>query len=997
MSPRPRKWLLNCAVLDEVVDAVNRTEGDAHGIQLELFKWEWDAVPQIGPGKQAVLREQSTPCHVYLGIISATFGEGQTKSEFDDALAKYRDTGGPWIMFYFDDDTRSGRSRDAARQWLEVCEFRERIEHLGIVGTYKGARGVDSFYEKVSEHLRKIVQRLFAAQEGSQHAKPAGTNQIDMLTPPVPAEYIQWLRGRCCDVELMCLNLKHGSGVRLNHVYTPLATSAQTADDDRDALSKLLGPEERDSVQLLLELLGRQSLYVSGAPGSGKTTFCRWSAFLACNGELPAVDIPAPDKYREAFPQSLRDRLPMFIRLCNFWQYLPTRGVNSVDMGGILLALENWLGDQTCPGLVWDCLKAHLDQGSTLLMLDGIDEVPQVHTTDGAEWFPRQMLISGLGKAVARWTEAGNRVLVTSRSYGLDDEQQRKLGLTHAPILNLDPPLQALLVGRWLVRLQENIDLGLQMADALIDHIRVERGLDDLATNPLLLTAMCIIYAEGERLPHDKYTLYDKIVDTVLHNRYAEKDRTDLMRGRLAAVALGMHTGRALGQHRETPEAAATEREIDLLLAEHQNTDGSTDKDLRDTVRVREDLLSQSVLLVSREDGVSFFHPSIQEFLAAERLFVLNRGRQNEVVQLFLDRGKSADWRNTLSFHFGCVVTAFKAHAGLDYLRRLANSIELPSLDASQRFQQHPAWNQAIVLGDALQMLAGREAAIPDDLTSFFQRCVLRAIEQEIAVKERQTLEVALGRLGDPRIVTDLRVGTDPAMHPGYQKIPAGDYLVGEKKKRLTIREPFWLSKYPVTNSQYAKFINAGGYTNQQYWSYAGWKWRIAVGVILPEFWRTAAFNSPNQPVVGVSWWEAEAFCCWAGGFLPSEQQWEAAARGPEGFEYPWGNTWEDGICNNKQTGLGGTSVVGVFPRSRSPLGLEDMAGNVWEWCTDLWETWPTRLAFRGGCWGDDARSCWAADRNGARPQYLSESLGFRVAAVPLSRSSQEPAAEPGA
>jgi formylglycine-generating enzyme required for sulfatase activity len=96
-----------------------------------------------------------------------------------------------------------------------------------------------------------------------------------------------------------------------------------------------------------------------------------------------------------------------------------------------------------------------------------------------------------------------------------------------------------------------------------------------------------------------------------------------------------------------------------------------------------------------------------------------------------------------------------------------------------------------------------------------------------------------------------------------------------------------------------------------------------------PVFWRNADFNAPNQPVVGVSWWEAEAFCRWAGVVLPTEQQWEAAARGPAGLVYPWGDDWDSGICNSENK-LGRTSAVGIFPRDKSPFGLYDMAGNVW-------------------------------------------------------------------
>ena len=218
------------------------------------------------------------------------------------------------------------------------------------------------------------------------------------------------------------------------------------------------------------------------------------------------------------------------------------------------------------------------------------------------------------------------------------------------------------------------------------------------------------------------------------------------------------------------------------------------------------------------------------------------------------------------------------------------------------------------------------------DLARFFEHAVTRAIEQEIAVRDRHILAVALGWLGDPRVTADLRVRTHPGDQPGYVRIPAGEYYIGDKSKRIAINKPIWLSKYPVTNSQFALFME-NGYTQHEFWSDDGWQWVEGNRIRRPEYWHNPDFNAPNQPVVGVSWWEAEAFCKWAGGRLPGADEAEAAARGPNGFAYPWGNDWAGGICNSWEAGLRVTSAVGIFPRDCSPFGLMDMAGNVWEWC----------------------------------------------------------------
>ena len=565
------------ARVGDICASINRTEGPSRGVRLEPFRWDRDGIPQIGPGPIRVMEMQTPAYHIFLGIISSRFGEPSgkhrsgTEKEFDEALKKWKKAGKPWIMYYFNDQPPVPKKSAEAAEYVKVCEFREKLEAIGLVGTYKGLHGSpDGFYEKVSEHLRMVVNRLpllerrpddKPTKNRQKGAAGRGSSRKEPSKPVFPPEYRDWLFGECGEMELMGLQPKEGMGVLLHHVYTPLITSGQTGGGEKEPFATKLDREslllrkEEQRHQLLLDLLAEKSLYVSGDPGSGKSVFCRWVAWLLCKEFMPpeSEDTAAPEGYRDKFPEKLRGKLPVLVRLRDFWTHLQPLERRPVGLSYLETAFESWFSALEPRGLNWGCLRAHLNYGSTMLLLDGVDEVPPAHVTDGKEWSPREMLLDALTKALKRWTEAGNRVLLTSRPYGLEGSGPKKLGLESAPIQGMDQELQYLLTRRWFVQLRVDRGTGLGEAAAMMEHIRGVRGLDMLAANPLLLTAMCIVYNEGKRLPEDKYELYDRIVDTVLHKRYPpDKVRISAIRERLGAIALGMHTGEAAGLKRES-------------------------------------------------------------------------------------------------------------------------------------------------------------------------------------------------------------------------------------------------------------------------------------------------------------------------------------------------------------------------------------------------------------------------------------------------------------
>jgi formylglycine-generating enzyme required for sulfatase activity len=200
------------------------------------------------------------------------------------------------------------------------------------------------------------------------------------------------------------------------------------------------------------------------------------------------------------------------------------------------------------------------------------------------------------------------------------------------------------------------------------------------------------------------------------------------------------------------------------------------------------------------------------------------------------------------------------------------------------------------------------------------------------------------------------------------------------------VLDSYYIYKTPVTVRQYRQFCEAQGKAmpSAPYW---GWK--------------------EDHPMVRVSWEEAKAYCAWAGVTLPTEAQWEKAARGTDGRKYPWGNDWDSSKCQcskEKVADAGSTSAVGSYPEGTSPYGVLDMAGNVWEWCEDWYDkdyckTAPSNdppgpssspegyRALRGGAWNDDypdSFRCSNRDWDNPTIKYLDD--GFRGAAAARSR-----------
>lgn len=241
----------------------------------------------------------------------------------------------------------------------------------------------------------------------------------------------------------------------------------------------------------------------------------------------------------------------------------------------------------------------------------------------------------------------------------------------------------------------------------------------------------------------------------------------------------------------------------------------------------------------------------------------------------------------------------------------------------------------------------------------------------------------------------------------GMVCVPAGHFICGsdsidaldnERSTHQVFLETYWIDRYPVTNAHYRLFIEASGYQDSRWWSAAGWEWLQTAQVIQPLYWKDGAAWD-DHPVWGVSWYEADAYARFVGKRLPTEFEWEKAARwNPETQQsqtYPWGEAEPTGDRCNHSHLVGHTTPVDRYPEGVSPVGCYDMMGSVWEW-TNSWfesysgfEPYPYKgysqvyfdgkhRVLRGSSWATRRWAMRSAFRNWYHPHVREVFAGFR-------------------
>ncbi|MCP4418818.1 MAG: SUMF1/EgtB/PvdO family nonheme iron enzyme, partial [Chloroflexi bacterium] len=732
--------------------------------------------------------------------------------------------------------------------------------------------------------------------------------------------------------------------------------------------------KEPESIPALKKVIEQERLVLTGNPGGGKSTFVNHLSHCLATHQL------APDEawlaQLNGWPAEQANVLPIVVILRDFAAALPTNLSSKATPNDLWRFITNQLQKQNL-AFATEAIREMLENGRALLLLDGLDEV----TSTSARLFVRDAVVAFLER------HPHNRCLVTCRILSYqppesDDDPDLRLpsDFAVAEIAPFDEAKIDRFIDAWYTELVQVDTVRAQDKDRVVQQLKTAVRRPDLwrlASNPLLLTVMALVHAHQGRLPDARALLYENSINMLLWRWEEVKagggvDAPPLRQLLMEAGRVDMDLKRRLWRlaftaHQQTPTDAG--QETVTAITESQLTrelEGLKREDWNWVHKLVAAMKLRAGLLLEQSPGIfTFPHRTFQEYLAGAHLSTQG-GFSEEAARL---ASEGALWREVILLAVGRLVhlvgDSDKPYA---LVNRLCPTAEVDN---------PTAWKNSWLAGDLLLEMGLQNVQDDDGWGNELLQRVRNRIARlltlgKLTPRERMEAGDTLGRLGDPR----LGVCTP---EPDLCPIPADTFLMGDETlHKIQIAQPYAIARHPVTNAQYQLFVEDGGYTEkwQQCWTEAGWQWRKSENRTRPYDWGDS-FTLPNQPQVGTTWYEAVAYASWLAEKtgkpyrLPTEAEWERAARHTDGRTYPWGEGWQDSISNTAEAGLERTTAVGMFLQDTAVCGAQDMSGNVREWCQTRWQD-EKRKVYRLPYQNDDreklagGNNVWRVRRGGS-------------------------------
>jgi formylglycine-generating enzyme required for sulfatase activity len=888
----------------------------------------------------------------------------------------------------------------------------ERSSGQGVQGVAMQTRGECAQQSGENGQENTMPYEVAAHSLGVSEQEPLSTDVGDLES---------YRRFILCRYSYLSLpGLRQGSGAggdyqgpSLRQIYVDLDTEAQVPDR---AVRQALGNGQ--SLPLFSSALGRQRnlralstleavalsrrLLLLGDPGTGKTTFIQRLALALAGHECLGLG-----------QWGNQPRLPVVVALGDFAHWLAAARSLSEPSASLLWEYICHELQQNQLGSCGSSLHVALEEGRVHVLCDGLDEV-------GLDLLPLIL------KTLLAFDQSYPRawLLVTCRNVYHEQAPMRlppeKFGVVWLA------PLDRIKIQRFVAAWHDEFAAH---GDDTEEHYReqtmrlskllLQPKLERLAGNPLLLTLMVLVYDHDGVLPDQRTALCERAINILLwrwegsklydepfmliHLREAGLEVTDLLRVlRWFAVTV---------YGKESNEPARVVGIGDALIVQalaglHRDHD-------RVWARVLiEHLCHCSGLLVEREPGVFVFsHRYLQEYMAGVSL-ALGRNFVSAATKL---AAEGALWREVILFAVG-----YRVHVQGE----LETALELVSILCPPREPQvDKDWRAIELAGEALLEIGLNRAVEPRSTGSKPLKRVRRQLTTllergRLGVMERQRAAEVLGCLGDPRfdskrLYLPCRYNGAVDRSGGFVRIPTGAFWMGgsknsERGSLIEIPYAYWIARYPVTVSQYGAFVADAGYAEERWWrTEAALQWLKQSKAAAPRDWDKQCLYS-NRPVTGVNWFEARAYCAWLDAKLraldrdplpsncqvrlPTEAEWEKAARGGDPLAYPWGyHDWYDQRANVRESHIGHPTSVGIYPQGATASGLHDLAGNVWEWTLSSGQEHPDgvpsmedagtgeRRVLRGGSWSEPCAAAYCAYRGFDFITARDASIGFRV------------------
>ncbi len=837
---------------------------------------------------------------------------------------------------------------------------------------------------------------------------PAPAPSLADLLPQV-RPYLEFVAGQCQQLPLIGLDPKaRETQLTLDAVYISLDTTASDRpEDNRLKFARRLKPESARPLTALQAVARHPRLVLKGDPGSGKSTFMSHlglclakyhlepdASWLGRLPDWPAGEAPIPisivlREFVRTQPKDLPEPCPRAL-----WEHFAAS-----------------LKDHLLAGCA-SALEAALEHGHVVVFIDGLDEVP----TDAQRAFARACIL-----AFAEHCPRA-RLILTCRT--IPYAALRLEGIPDFELAPFDDEKITAFIEAWHnahVPKPFSRRIADERRDALTQAIgRAE--LRRLAGNPMLLTDMALLHTHRGRLPDDRAKLYQEVIELLLLRwdearqgsrlqdllREARRDEHDLLRT-LGSIAFATHR-RSHGSSREDAGDIPHHELLYALRKLHPDESFDWADRVIETVRERAGLL-----IAVDEQVFRFPHRSFQEYLAAQHL-TKEKDFAAQALQLVDESGY---WREVIKWAAGRITHVEDATEwkGFALLRKLCPGDQPPD---------PLPWQRIWLAGEALLEMSLDKVQQFDDGPELATR-VIALLKQLVVAEtlppvERAQAAAVLGGLGDNRKGVGVRVVTGRKSVPDFawtNVIEPGPFVMGSEEswqgsRKLTrhIAHPYQIGIFPVTVAQYALFISDGGYEARSLWTASGWDWRESKGHTSPDMYKSV-FQTQNHPQVGVNWFEAMAFCRWLNASfawseldlpgpewkvrLPTESEWERAARHTDGREFPWGNDAETAAqrCNCHDAGVGRSAAVGIYPGGKAECDALDLAGNVLEWCHTKWketqedeEIPPDNSSegddlriLRGGSWKYGASHIQCAVRFRSHPYTRGHDGSFRLVA----------------